>query len=197
MEELVGFKKTQLSEKTRENFIGVIVWAEYPCKCPVCQRGQKQLGREVTKVHLIIKPLNNYDNLQHAWYAGKTIWSSFGGFVLALNDLLGFEPESESVEEQIKEVKEYLMGNRAFEFTSEQPAKFVSMVLSKEIPANLPEGAKKAREQWFPIHEYSPEEIKKMFGVDIVEMQEIGKREVEDLFEQVEKEMEFFEEQIE
>lgn len=194
MESLVLPKKEALAEKVRENFVGVVVHFEYPCDCPVCQRGAQRINRDdIIKAHIVIKPINKYNNLMHSWYAGKTIWSSMGGFVLALNELLGFEPSSNEPHEAWQEVKEYLMGNRAFEFTSEQPVKFVEMVLSKEAPSGLPEGALKAKEQWFPIHEYSAEEIKRMLEVDIEEIREVGKRELEETFKQIEREMEFIE----
>jgi len=188
------FRKEQLSESPRENFIGVIVWAEFPCECPICKKGMEKIngrGRELKKVHIVIKPLHKYSRLQHAWYPeSKTIWSALGGFVIALNDLLGFVPEGNSPEEQWKQVKQYLLGNRAFEFTSEVPVEFVSKVLQKEIPANIPENARKAREQWFPIHEYSEEDIQQMFNVSIEEVREQGKQELQELFTRLEQEEE-------
>lgn len=194
MESLVLPKKEALAEKVREDFVGVVVHFEYPCNCPICQKGAQQLGRsDLVKAHIIVKPIEVYGNLMHSWYAGKTVWSSMGGFVIALDEILGFEPSTNDPKEAWKEVKEYLLGNRAFKFTSEQPVKFVEMTTSKEAPHGLPEGALKAKEQWFPIREYSAEEVKKYYGVDIEEIREIGKRELEETFKQIEREMEFIE----
>jgi len=201
MEELrVGFKKEQLSETVRENFVGVVVYAEFPCDCVICRRGNEKLkgmGRgEIPRVHLVIKPLTVYEKLQHAWYpTSKIMWSNWGAFVVALNDVLEFYPEGQTVKEQWESIKEYLM-SRAFEFTSMKSVDFVSQVTRKEIPSRLPDTLLNARENWFPIHEYSPEEIKKMYDIDLNETLEIGKKEVEELFEGLEAEEEFFNEQL-
>jgi len=32
----MAFRVSDLSESVRENFIGVVIWAEYPCNCRVC-----------------------------------------------------------------------------------------------------------------------------------------------------------------
>ena len=197
---MVGFRKEELSESVKENFIGVVVYAEYPCECPICKKGNEKLkeyGRaKQDRVHLIIKPLDVYDKLQHAWYPeSKIIWSNFGGFVAALNDVLGFIPSGTTKEEQWESIKEYLMG-RAFEFTSMKSVDFVSQVTGKEVPSRLPDALKNARENWFPIHEYSKDEVEKQFNISFDEVVEIGKKEVEELFDQLRAEEEFFEEQL-
>ena len=196
----VGFRKEELSETIRENFVGVVVYAEFPCNCPICRRGNEKLkamGRgEIPRIHLVIKPITVYDKLQHAWYpTSKIIWSNFGAFVIALNDLLGFVPEGQTPMEQWESIKEYLM-SRAFEWTSKKSVDFVSQVTGKEIPAKLPETLINARENWFPIHEFSKDEVKNLYGVDIDEIIEQGKKEVQELFEQMEAEEEFFNEKV-
>ena len=201
MEELmVGFRKDELSESPRENFIGVVVYAEFPCECPICKRGEEQLkaqGRTAPKkIHLIIKPITTYDKLQHAWYpVSKIIWSNFGAFVIALNDVLGFVPEGKTVKEQWESVKKYLLG-RAFEWTSMKSVEFVKQVTGKEIPSRLPEALLNARENWFPIHEFTKEGIKEQYGIDVDEVYEQGKKEVEELFEMVKAEEEFFNDKL-
>lgn len=192
----LGFKKENLSEKVRKNFVGIVVYAEYPCNCPICRRGNEKLkafgrnGQE--KIHIVIKPLNEYDKLQHAWYpTSNMIWSNFGAFVVALNDLLGFVPEGNTDKEQWENIKEYLM-SRAFEWTSMNSVQFVSQVTGKEIPAKLPSTLLKARENWFPMHEFSKEEVEKEFGIDFDEEMEIGAREVEELFKELEAESDMF-----
>ena len=196
----IGFRKDQLSESVRENFVGVVVYAEFPCDCVICKRGNEKLrnmGRgEIPRIHLVIKPLTVYEKLQHAWYpTSKIIWSNFGAFVIALNDVLGFYPDGQTAKEQWESIKEYLM-NHAFEWTSMKSVDFVSQVTRKEVPSRLPDTLLNARENWFPIHEYSKEEVKKMYNVDLDEVLEQGKKEVEELFEQIEAEEEFFNEKL-
>jgi len=196
----IGFTKESLSESIREDFIGVVVYAEFPCQCPICRRGNEKLktmGRsDIPRIHLIIKPITTYDKLQHAWYpTSKIIWSNFGAFVLALNDLLGFYPEGQTPKEQWESIKEYLM-SRAFKWTSMKSVDFVQMITQKEVPSRLPETLLNARENWFPLNEYSKEEIKATYGVDIDEVIEQGKKEVEELFAQLEAEEEFFNDKL-
>ena len=200
MEMSLGFRKDQLSESVRENFVGIVVYAEFPCDCVICKRGNeklKDMGRgEIPRVHLVLKPLEKYDKLQHAWYpTSKTMWSNFGGLVIALNDVLQFYPEGQTAKEQWESIKEYLM-SRAFEFTSMKSVDFVSQVTRKEVPSRLPDTLLNARENWFPIHEYSKDEIKSMYDADFDEIIEQGKKEVEELFEQAEAEEEFFNEKL-
>jgi len=196
----IGFRKEELSERVRENFVGVVVYAEFPCQCPICKKGDEKLkamGRGVVpRIHLIIKPITTYDKLQHAWYpVSKIIWSNFGAFVIALNDLLGFAPRGKTAKEQWEEIRKYLM-SRAFEWTSMRSVDFVSQVTGKEIPSKLPDALLNARENWFPQHEFSKEEVEKMYGINFDEVVEQGKKEVEELFEQLEAEEEFFSEKF-
>jgi len=196
---MVGFRKEDLSETVRENFVGVVVYADYPCNCPICRRGTEKLknyGRsEQKKIHLIIKPVTTYDKLQHAWYPdSKIIWSNLGGLVVALNDLFGFYPSGRTDKEQWEEVKNFLMG-RAFEWVSMKSVDFVSQVTGKEIPSRLPDTLKNARENWFPLREIDNDELKRTYGVDFDEVMEAGKAEVEEIFKEIEAEEELFEEQ--
>lgn len=196
----IGFTKESLSETVRENFVGVVVYAEFPCECPICKRGNeklKNMGRgEIPRIHLIIKPLTTYDKLQHAWYpVSKIMWSNWGAFVIAINDMLGFQPSGTTIKEQWESIKEYLM-SRAFEWTSMKSVDLVSQVTGKEVPSRLPETLLNARENWFPIHEYSKEEVKKLYGVDVDEVIEQGAKEVEEFFAEAEAEEEFFSEKL-
>ncbi len=196
----IGFTKEALSESVKEDFVGVVVYAEFPCECPICRRGNEKLkamgGKEQQKIHLVIKPLTTYDKLQHAWYpTSKIIWSNFGAFVVALNDLLGFTPTGSTPEEQWKSIKEYLM-SRGFRWTAMKSIDLVSQVTGKEVPSRLPQTLLEAKENWFPIHEYSREEIEKEFNVNFDELLEQGKQEVEQLFAEIEANEEFFSEKL-
>lgn len=159
------FRTEDLREDVREPFVGMVVKAEYPCNCPICERGTQKLiemGRELrttSRIHIVIKPLEKYENFQHAWFnESKLIWSGLGAFTVALNAKLAFVPEGKTPEEQWKSVKKFLEGN-IFLWESVNPVEFVSETLDKPVPKNLPTNLKDAREVWVPIKIVRPEEI--------------------------------------
>lgn len=188
----VGFRADELSDALRSNFIGVVVFAEFPCDCVICRKGKERLEQigsrpRTERVHLIIKPITQYNELQHAWYnVSRVKWSAFGGFVLAL-DKLGFTTDKETPSEQWKDVKNFLVG-KAFEFTSENPVKFVEDLTGQKRPKRLPPALVEAKEQWFPIRVVSEDELKNYTIDDLQTILEKGKAEVEDLFRRFETE---------
>ncbi|MCD6148032.1 hypothetical protein J7J18_01530 [bacterium] len=162
----MAFRVSDLSESVRENFIGVVIWAEYPCNCRVCEEGKRRLldmGRQPRtdkRIHIAIKPITSYEKIQHTWYTySRTYWSTFGAFVIALDRLGIIPPENlETEEEQWQWVRENLLG-KAFEFTSVQPVKFVQELTGKTPPAKLPAGLVQSREIWLPIRKVEGKEL--------------------------------------
>ena len=189
------FRVEDLREEVREPFVGMAVIAEFPCKCRICEKGTQKLvemGREprtTKRVHIVIKPLEKYERHQHAWYnESKLIWSALGAFTVALNKLIGFTPKSKSPEEQWKEVKTFVEG-KVFQWESVKPAEFVSKVLQKPIPKNLPANLKDAREVWIPVKIVSNKELEALGIVgDLKELHkkfaEEWKREIEEMTEE-------------
>ncbi len=183
------FSLDGLKESVRENFIGMVVEANFPCNCEVCEKGTQRLiemGREprqADRIHLVIKPLTQYDNFQHAWYnKSKLIWSGIGAFVLALNKKIGFTPKG-TTEEQWKQVKKFLTGN-VFEWESVEVVKFVNDNLPEEkkakgLPKSLPPALREAREIWIPIRHIKEDELEKLGVTDIREFYENAKKEYE------------------
>ena len=189
------FREDQLSESVRENFIGAVVRAEFPCECEICRKGYQRLqemGRDVRtlkKVHVVIKPLEKYDKLQHTWYGESKIkFSAMGAFTIALNRLLKFVPKSNDPTEQWLEVKAFLEGN-VFEWASVKPAEWVLEMLTKIYPneakkfkdifASLPQGIREAREIWIPIRIVSKGELEQLGITDVNAIIEEAKEELE------------------
>jgi len=92
VEELLLDDRT-LGESARENFIGEVIWAKYPCDCEICQKAQI----EGDQLHIQIEPLDNtYSAVQHEWYRpSKTVHSKYGLLVRSLAELgiRGIKPE--------------------------------------------------------------------------------------------------------
>ena len=178
------FRLEDLSESIREPFVGIVVHAEFPCDCEVCQRGEQKLqemGRETRgarRIHIAIKPLERYDKFQHTWYTeSKLLWSGFGAFVLALNKL-GFVPTGNTPEEQWNSVKKYLLCN-IFQWESINAVDYIIKNTGK-VPPKLPEGIKGAREIWIPVKKLSSKEVELAFGVvDRIELCNKAKKEYE------------------
>ena len=76
MVEEVVIDDSGLSEATRENFIGEVIWSRYPCDCEICRRGP--IGGD--QWHIQIEPLDGtYSQIQHEWYRpSKTKKSAWG-----------------------------------------------------------------------------------------------------------------------
>lgn len=164
------FRAEDLSESVRERFVGIVVHAEFPCNCEICEKGTEKLremGRDIrtfNRIHIAIKPLEKYDNFQHAWYnESKLLWSGIGAFTVALNKLLGFVPSGSTPEEQWKEVRKFLMC-KVFEWDSVNPIDFIQKNTGKLPPKNLPEGLKTAREVWIPVRVVNERELE-FFGI--------------------------------
>lgn len=83
------FGTDNLSESARENFIGTIAEANYPCDCDMCQKGEESLGDDYKpSLHIQIMPLTVYDKRQHEWLVpSKTKMSKWGAFNMALEEL--------------------------------------------------------------------------------------------------------------
>jgi len=182
-----GFRPQDLSKAVRPPFVGMVVYAEFPCDCVVCRQGKARLeqigGRTRTeRVHLIIKPLTQFTELQHAWYnISKIMWSAFGGFVIALSEL-GFTTDKEKPEEQWKDVQNFLLG-KVFEWRSENPVKFVEELTGEQRPKRLPPALVEAKEQWFPVRVVPESEL---VGYDLKALFEEGKEQVKELFRRME-----------
>ena len=162
------FRVEDLRDDVREPFIGMAVAAEFPCKCKVCVKGTQKLmemGRELrtaNRVHIVIKPFEKYERFQHAWYnESKLRWSALGAFVVSLNVNLGFVPDGKTPEEQWNSVKKFLEG-KVFIWESVKPAEFVSKILDKPIPRNLPANLKDARDVWIPVRVVGEKELEKL-----------------------------------
>ncbi len=189
------FRFDELSESVREPFIGVVVRAEYPCECEICKRGYaklEEMGREVRtleKVHIVIKPLEKYEKLQHAWYGkSKLKFSALGAFTLALNNMVGFVPSARDEKRAWEEVKSFMEG-KVFQWDSVKPAEFVLTELAKMYPekeeklksvyVSLPDGIRNAREVWIPVRKIDEDELEKYGITDINSIIEEAKKELE------------------
>ena len=181
------FRLEDLSESVREQFVGIVVKAEFPCNCEICEKGTKKLiemgrePREADRVHIVIKPLEKYENYQHAWYnKSKLVWSGIGAFTVALNKLLGFVPSGSTPEEQWNSVRSFLMC-KAFVWDSVNPIDFIVKKTGKIPPKNLPEGLKGARETWIPVKVVTDKELEIGFGImNIKEVCEKARKEYEE-----------------
>lgn len=83
------FGTDNLTESARENFIGTIAEAAYPCNCDMCNKGRESLGEDYKpSLHIQIMPLTVYDKRQHEWLSpSKTKMSKWGAFNIALDEL--------------------------------------------------------------------------------------------------------------
>ena len=78
------FGTEKLLESAKEAFIGEVIYAEYPCHCADCEKGAaamlEKFGREAPdRLHIHIKPLTVYTEVQHNWWIPtKTKLSRWG-----------------------------------------------------------------------------------------------------------------------
>ena len=78
------FGTEKLLESAKEPFIGEVIYAEYPCHCEDCEKGAARMlekfGREAPeRLHIHIKPLTVYTEVQHNWWIPtKTKLSRWG-----------------------------------------------------------------------------------------------------------------------
>jgi len=78
------FGTEKLLESAKEPFIGEVIYAEYPCHCDECEKGAAKMlekfGREAPdRLHIHIKPLTVYTEVQHNWWIPtKTKLSRWG-----------------------------------------------------------------------------------------------------------------------
>ena len=104
------FGTSELLESARENFVGRIASAVYPCNCEDCKKGVKALedmGQPAgeDRLHIQMKPLTVYTETQHEWLVPrKTIKSKWGAYNLKLEEL-GVEIKSE--DDLVDKVFEY------------------------------------------------------------------------------------------
>ena len=173
------FDISEYRDDVKEPFLGLVVELNYPCDCAACRKGEQKLkeqGRELRnlkRLHIVIKPVEKYENLQHAWYnESKIKWSAMGAFVYTLNMKLKFRPKSKEPEKQIEELKKFMEKN-VFLWIPVQPAEYMSNELNREIPKNLPKNVLEARDVWIPTEKLSDKEIKKL-GVDIEQLYNEG-----------------------
>jgi len=190
------FRTEDLGISVREPFVGIVVEANYPCECEVCEKGTQRLiemGRELRttkRVHIVIKPLEKYDKFQHAWYnESKLVWSGIGAFTISLNEFIGFKPSGKTPEEQWVEVKKFIEG-KVFEWVSVSPMEFVLNYLigkAKDdserakiaaVAKRLPAGLKEARSTWIPKRLVNEKELQ-FFGIT-VPVSELHKKAIEE-----------------
>lgn len=110
MSKKLTFGVDDLSDSARENFIGTIVEANYPCECDMCVKGAESLGEDrKDSLHIQISPLSVYEKRQHEWLVpSKTKLSKWGAFNIRLDEL--------GILKKIKSPKD-LVG-KTFEFES-------------------------------------------------------------------------------
>lgn len=130
-----------LLASARENFIGEITSAVYPCKCDVCRKGDKALiaqGQEPSgdRLHMKMEPLTVYEKIQQEWLTPtKTLKSKWGAFNQRLEQI-GCKVKSEAD----------LIG-KVFEFES---ATIKAGVTDTEVTV------------WLPVREVTGEELEKL-----------------------------------
>jgi len=112
------FGAEDLSESARENFVGMITEANFPCNCDMCLKGADSLESSgqarKESLHIQIFPASVYDKTQHEWMVpSKTKVSKWGAFNECLDsigvtkklrsekDLVGMAFEFESIEVKV------------------------------------------------------------------------------------------------
>ena len=124
------FGADNLTDSARENFVGTIIEAKYPCDCELCQKGAETLEASgqtwKPSLHIQISPVNVYDKTQHEWFVpSKTKVSKWGALNIRLDEL--------GLASKMKSEKDLV--NKTFEFES-------TMVKvgfgDKEVPCWLP-----------------------------------------------------------
>lgn len=87
------FGTEKLLESAKEPFIGEVIYAEYPCHCADCEKGATAMFDKYQKVaperlHVQIKPLTVYTEVQHNWWIPtKTKISRWGALQEQLEKL--------------------------------------------------------------------------------------------------------------
>jgi len=87
------FGTENLLESAKEPFIGEVSYAVFPCHCVDCEKGAGSLQEQYGKVaperlHIHIKPLTVYTELQHNWWIPtKTKLSRWGALQEQLEKL--------------------------------------------------------------------------------------------------------------
>ena len=87
------FGTEKLLESAKENFVGEVIYAEFPCHCEDCEKGAtamlEKLQREAPeRLHIHIKPLTVYTEVQHNWWIPtKTKLSRWGALQEQLEKL--------------------------------------------------------------------------------------------------------------
>lgn len=82
-----------LLESAKEPFIGEVIYAEYPCHCEDCEKGatamlEKYEREAPDRLHIHIKPLTVYTEVQHNWWIPtKTKLSRWGALQEQLEKL--------------------------------------------------------------------------------------------------------------
>jgi hypothetical protein len=78
------FGTENLLESAKEPFIGEVIYAEFPCNCEECKKGaatmlEKYQKEAPERLHIHIKPLTVYTEVQHNWWIPtKTKLSRWG-----------------------------------------------------------------------------------------------------------------------
>ena len=87
------FGTEKLLESAKEPFVGEVIYAVFPCHCEDCEKGagalQEQYGKTAPeRLHVHIKPLTVYTEVQHNWWIPtKTKLSRWGALQAQLETL--------------------------------------------------------------------------------------------------------------
>ena len=87
------FGTEKLLESAKEPFVGEVVYSIFPCHCIDCEKGagtlQEQYGKVAPeRLHIHIKPLTVYTEIQHNWWIPtKTKLSRWGALQAQLETL--------------------------------------------------------------------------------------------------------------
>jgi len=87
------FGTEKLLESAKEPFVGEVIYAEFPCHCEDCEKGAtamlEKFQREAPeRLHIHIKPLTVYTEVQHNWWIPtKTKLSRWGALQAQLEKL--------------------------------------------------------------------------------------------------------------
>lgn len=82
-----------LLESAKEPFIGEVIYSEFPCHCEDCEKGATALQQEYQRtapdrLHIKMKPLTVYTEVQHQWWIPtKTKLSRWGALQEQLEKL--------------------------------------------------------------------------------------------------------------
>lgn len=82
-----------LLESAKEPFIGEVIYSEFPCHCEDCEKGatamlEKYKREAPDRLHIQIKPLSVYTEVQHNWWIPtKTKLSRWGDLQAQLEKL--------------------------------------------------------------------------------------------------------------